>query len=256
MGRRKFSTRRINLVVISLVLWGFIAGTSAIASASPTNVRFDIRQGSIFAHFSVECIPSDTQLQLTPGSSRTISFSVSSAPGEVGVEVLGHTASRRFDTPIGTLSIPVFTVYVADVNVDITGRLAGTINISGPGLVNTQTLNWSGWGTRSLTLTVSSDAKTGETVEVTLYLTYTVDIGASASIPIVGRQTIGSITAARLSGSPPITVTVFVVQPKVSLELLPIVFGILIVAVIIIAVVIWWNKFHRWTSKGESILYR
>ena len=128
---------------------------------------------------------------------------------------------------------------MASVNVDITGRVAGTINISGPGSVDRQTLNWSGWGTQSLTLTVSSDAKAGETVEVTLYPVYTVDIGASASLPIVGRQTIGSITAARLSGSPPITVTVLVVQPKVSLELLPIVLiGILIVTVIIAVVII------------------
>jgi hypothetical protein len=103
--------------------------------------------------------------------------------------------------------------------------------------VDKQTLNWSGWGSRSLTLTVSPSAKAGETIEITLNPIYTVDIGASASIPLVGRQTIGSITAAELSGSPPITVTVRVVQ-QVSLEILPILLIgiILVVAAVIVAV--------------------
>lgn len=226
--------RKRKLLLLSCLSIALLLCTLAIGYASPTRVRFDIHQGAISAYFSAELVPSETQVELTPGSSKTISYTASSAPGEIKVEVFGHTGSQGFDTPIGTLSLPVFTVYGASVNVDITGRLAGTISISGPGWVDKQMLNWSGWGSQSLTLTVSPSAKAGETIQITLYPTYTVDIGASASIPIVGRQTIGSITAAELSGSPPITITVRVVQPKIS-EILPI---LLITIIIVVAVVI------------------
>lgn len=228
-------------ILISLLLCGFILGTVAIVSASPTRVQFDISQGAIFAYFSVECTVSNTNVQLTPGSSGTVSFSVNSAPAEVGVEVLGRTASYGFDTPIGTLSIPVFTVAVASVNVDIIGGLDGTISVSGPSSVNKYNLSWSRWGTQSITVTVSPDAEPGDTISVTLSLEYTVDIGASASVPLLGSQSIGSITAAELSGSPFITTTIQVVQPEAPLGLSLPVIGLIVLFMIIIgiAVVIW-----------------
>jgi hypothetical protein len=239
------------LVTISLIIYAspVVHGqgeknefTTSPTSASPARVRFDISRGAIFAYFSVECVASSPDVQLTPGSSTTISFIANSAPAEVGVEVLGQTASQSFDTPIGTLSIPVFTVGVATVNVDIVGGLDGTISASGPGSVSKRTLSWSGWGTQSVTVTISPDAEPGNTIRVTLLLEYTVDIGASASIPIVGRQTIGSISAAELSGSPSVTTTIQVVQPEARVPLaIPwtLIGGIVLIVIIIaIAVVV------------------
>jgi len=74
---------------------------------------------------------------------------------------LGLSGTKNFDTPIGRLSIPVFTVGVASISADIIGSLEGTISVSGPGSVDVTTLRWDDWGPKSVIITVSNYAKGG-----------------------------------------------------------------------------------------------
>jgi hypothetical protein len=77
--------RKRKLLLLSCLSIAFLLCTFAIGYASPTRVRFDIHQGAISAYFSAELVPSETQIELTPGSSKTISYTANSAPGEVTV---------------------------------------------------------------------------------------------------------------------------------------------------------------------------
>jgi hypothetical protein len=214
---------------------------------SSNRIRFDVTQGAISASLSVECGVSDTNIQVNPGSSKTISFDVKSAPGEVGVTFSGQTVSKNFDTPLGTISIPAYSIGVATANVDITGRLDGTVTVAGPASVDRETLSWSGWGSRSIKININPDAMVGDSVRVTLSLRYTVDIGVSVST-IIGNQTIANVSAAQLSGSPPITTTGQIVQkPKgISLEFSPVILiGVIAATVVITMAIVGFRKSRK-----------
>jgi hypothetical protein len=200
-------------VIFVLVLIGALLFSANAVSANPDIVRFNFAQEPFIGYFTINCTASTTSLELRPGDSKTITFTTSADTSEIGINVLGKRLTAKFNTPIGILSVPVLYAGVVSGNIDLTGKLEGIVNVSGPGSVNQSNITWSGWGERSLTVTVLSSAKAGDMIRVTLQPYYTVDVSVSAELLSFFKIPIAKIADFRMAGSPPLIVTISVVSP-------------------------------------------
>ncbi len=235
MGQGKATKLASIGVIISLVLIGSLLFSAGAASPNPDVVRFDLAQDPFIAYFTINCSVSETSLELKPGQSKTISFNTSAATSEIGINILGQRLAGAFNTPIGTLSVPILSAGVVSGNIDLKGKLEGSISVSGPGTMDQQNLTWAGWGERSLTITVSDSAQAGDTILITMQPYYTVDVGASTTLLFFFNVPIADITALRMAGSPSLTVSITVINPQ-SFPTEIIIGGVALVAVAAVAV--------------------
>lgn len=138
-----------------------------------------------------------------------------------------HTVT--FNTPIGTISIPVSGIPGASVNLDITGSITGSITTSGPASASPTTLAWESWGSKTVTID-ATNAKDGDVIEATLSGSYSVSIGAS--VTLLGMTTnLFTVPMSNLSGSPSVTANIGVSSSP------PIPWLYIFIAIIIVVIV-------------------
>lgn len=204
------------------------------ARATSTTVDFTVSANVASGTFaaSVDAQP----VWVAPGGSVTIQVQASKATATLSLD-LGSTFGTvgiDFDTPIGTISVPVASITVASVNVDVTGSL--TSDVSAPrGSLSASSLSWGDWGSQAFTFTADGVAE-GQTVNVALDLAYAVGVGASATIPLLGTVTlIPNQNLGFVAGSPQMTIPVRVQSP-LPVTLLA-VLGLVIGAVLVVALI-------------------
>jgi hypothetical protein len=150
------------------------------------------------------------------------------------------TRTITFDTPIGTISVPVAGVTGASINVDITGSITGSIATSGPGSASPTSLSWTSWGSKTITID-AAQSKSGDTISETLSTFYTVSIGVS--VTVLGYTTqLFSVPVRSIPGSPSVTANISV-SAFPSIPWLYI--GIAVVIVVAIAGGIVYSRKHR-----------
>jgi hypothetical protein len=171
------------------------------AKAAKQAISFAVSQSGITAVFNVEGSLDDASV--APGGSATVQAGISKKTFSITLDLsnygLGTHTYGPFDTPIGTVSLPV----AIGVNVDITGHIEGSIATTGNGSVSPNNPSWSTWGSQAITVD-ASQAKDGDTIGLTMSLSYVASIGVS--VPIMGR--VIDVHLPGVPGSTPITANI------------------------------------------------
>lgn len=230
-GKRIFAISAASSIMLMLL---FVSGAPQ-ASAATTNVTFDASYyTTVSGSFGAAIVCADSTV--TPGGEVEIDFTAEQGTASLTLNLgtYGGSYTLNTDTPLGTTHIPLTSITVADVGVDITGRMDSNINVSGPGSVNMQSLSWSTWGVKTVVVD-ASNAEAGDTILLTMSLEYVVNIGASAVIDIFGFYTqtidIFDVDLGSLPASQTIQVQIDVESAGFDMMLIIIILIIIIVAV-------------------------
>ena len=250
---KKFAAATFFVCVMMLLI-----PMNTTASSNNERVTFAVSVSIASGSFSTNVITSDVNVK--PGESVVLSLDAQKGPATLRVNLGSYgSPSITFDTPIGTLKVPVTSILVATVNVDVNGSLTGDLSVQGPGTLSSQSLEWSTWGSKSVTVNASPTAEEGDAIKVTLTLKYRVSLGASATVPFIGTQTIIPFQSlGELRGSSSVVATVHVgtggdwIPGKLSLELAAI-FAILLVLGLVFAAKKFSSPKVKSTARGITV---
>ena len=173
--------------------------------AASSSVSFSLGVSRVTGTFNVDCSLEDATV--APSSSVDIHASVAQKSSSLTLDLGTYgTHTVTFDTPIGTVSVPVSGITGASINLDITGSITGSITTSGPGSASPTSLSWTSWGSKPITID-ATQAKDGDSIKPTLSASYTVSIGVS--VTVLGYTTqLFSVPVRSLSGSPSVTANI------------------------------------------------
>lgn len=240
--------KRVLAFAILFVLCALALGQpiecSESVSAAPMTVKFDIFESAISGTFRTKGdVGNDVTIK--PGDQLQLTVSAQQSSGTLTLD-LGAFGKHSvdFDTPLGTVSIPIAGVPgVMTANMDITGSLTGTLS-AGDGSLDKTDLRWTSWGTKGITFD-STGVLDGTDVTIRLRLYYTFSLGVSVGILILGNQQLLSEDVSDVQGSPTLSMKIRVRSaPEASFtsEMLPILLGVVIIIIAIVAVVVLWKK--------------
>jgi len=192
------------LLILSLAL-------GSIAHGESKNVSFVLDFTHVIATYTPSISVSDGSVE--PGKSTTVGISLSGKSMSISLEVSGvGTASMDID-PLTEKSYPVPGLYydymLVKLGLTLTtkGTVEGQLRVEGNGTLDKTSIAWTGSGTQSATLNTTSEAKEGQSIEVSVQdIKYTLYIGVKAEGDVLGQHVeITLIDYGRLgsiSGSP------------------------------------------------------
>ncbi|MGD8505584.1 MAG: hypothetical protein PVF15_02845 [Candidatus Bathyarchaeota archaeon] len=167
------------------------------------------------------------------GGSGDMKIGLSPENTSISVVFLGTTYTLNFTTPIGSVKIPITTIFgLGTIYARITGSVKTTLGVEGSGSVSPTSLSWTSEGSKSVSISHTGSMFSFDTIGITIPLSYVLSLA-------VGVEALGttlyeySEDVGTLSGTPVLTESISIF----SIAVIAIVLIVVVVAIVGIAVV-------------------
>jgi len=243
MSRRKFfiALDLVCLMTLSLSLSSTLASPESVTAMQEIELPLNFK---IKVSYSWETTLSLAERTVQPGRSTTETVQVSG--GRVSLSFYIPSPIDRwfdagpFDYPIGSKqSFDIYTgVPGVSVQVVLRNTVETTPSLSGPASISPSELTWDNVGSKTLTISVSSNAKDGEKVNLSLPLQVGITADIKATVLGLLSLDLASFHLPRIQASPILTDELTVAIP---FNPLPYIIGgaaIVVIVVIVAAILI------------------